>query len=97
MDIPITYGGLSRRNSNSSAATFDLVSGNRSPLPEAESCVPISADEELINLRADKERLTTIIADMQYALKFLPLITFSNCLLVAFLTLVPLRLFSLRF
>ncbi|VUZ45886.1 unnamed protein product [Hymenolepis diminuta] len=58
--------GHSRRGSNSSAATFDLASGNRSPLPEPEpDHHPLSADEELVNLRADKEHLTTVVADMQ--------------------------------
>ncbi|KAM7541531.1 hypothetical protein Aperf_G00000028844 [Anoplocephala perfoliata] len=57
--------GHSRRASNSSAATFDLASGNRSPLPEAEPEHPLSVDEELATLRADKEHLTTVVADMQ--------------------------------
>ncbi|KAL5111885.1 hypothetical protein TcWFU_004026 [Taenia crassiceps] len=60
-----THEGRSRRNSNSSAATFDLASGNPSLLPEVESDVPLSVDEELASLRADKEHLTTIVADMQ--------------------------------
>lgn len=60
------FRGHSRRASNSSAATFDLASGNRSPLPEAESDHPLSVDEELATLRADKEHLTTVVADMQY-------------------------------
>lgn len=58
--------GHSRRGSNSSAATFDLASGNRSPLPEPEpDHHPLSVDEELVSLRADKEHLTTVVADMQ--------------------------------
>ncbi|KAM3171451.1 hypothetical protein ACTXT7_016603, partial [Hymenolepis weldensis] len=55
----------SRRGSSSSAATFDLASGNRSPLPEPEpDHHPLPVDEELVSLRADKEHLTTVVADM---------------------------------
>ncbi|VDN96950.1 unnamed protein product [Rodentolepis nana] len=58
--------GHSRRASNSSSATFDLVSGNQSPLPEPEpDHHSLSADEELLSLRADKQHLTTVVADMQ--------------------------------
>nr|CDS34726.2 sorting nexin 2 [Hymenolepis microstoma] len=58
--------GHSRRASNSSSATFDLVSGNQSPLPEPEpDRHSLSVDEELMNLRADKQHLTTVVADMQ--------------------------------
>ncbi len=60
---------MGRRLSNSSAATFDLASGNRSPVPEADlhpdPSIPISVDEELISLRADKDHLSTLVADMQ--------------------------------
>uniref|UniRef100_A0A5K3F1P5 TACC_C domain-containing protein n=1 Tax=Mesocestoides corti TaxID=53468 RepID=A0A5K3F1P5_MESCO len=64
-DPHFTQAGSSRRLSNSSAATFDLASGNRSPLPEAEPGVSLSVDDELVSLRADKEHLTTIVTDMQ--------------------------------
>ncbi|KAL5967900.1 Transforming acidic coiled-coil-containing protein 2 [Taenia solium] len=65
VDGQFAHDGRSRRNSNSSAATFDLASGNPSLLPEVEPEVPLSIDEELASLRADKEHLTTIVADMQ--------------------------------
>lgn len=65
VDGQLTHDGRSRRNSNSSAATFDLASANPSLLPEVESEAPLSIDEELATLRADKEHLTTIVADMQ--------------------------------
>ena len=66
VNVQMIRGELTRHDSTSSTATFDLPSENRSPLPETEPNAPISADKELAGLRADKEHLTTIIADMQY-------------------------------
>lgn len=67
---PPELEALDRRHSNSSAATFDLVSGNRSPVPEVDlqvsgDVIALSVNEELDSLRADKEHLTTLVADMQ--------------------------------
>ncbi|BHF68896.1 cerebral cortex development [Sparganum proliferum] len=53
-----------RRLSNSSAATFVLTPGTRSPVPpEPES--ELTMEEELSNLRAEKERLLSLVTDMQ--------------------------------
>ncbi|VDM02348.1 unnamed protein product [Schistocephalus solidus] len=53
-----------RRLSNSSAATFVLTPGTRSPVPP-EPETELSMEEELSSLRAEKERLLSLVSDMQ--------------------------------
>ncbi|VDN10861.1 unnamed protein product [Dibothriocephalus latus] len=53
-----------RRLSSSSAATFVLTPGTRSPVPP-EPEAELSMEEELSSLRAEKERLLNLVSDMQ--------------------------------